>query len=60
MIRLALPGHLRDRVRCIATRDYYDDARWITAVRDGVTALLSEDAGVNPGSATVMRACGTS
>ncbi len=54
MIRLALPAHLRERVRCIATRDYYDDARWIDAVREGVTALLAEDAELNPGSATVV------
>jgi len=41
MIRLALPEGDRDRVRFMPVRDYYDEARWVRAVREGVEALLT-------------------
>ena len=40
MIRLALPQEGRDRVHFLPMRDYYDEARWSSAVCDGVTHLL--------------------
>jgi bifunctional NMN adenylyltransferase/nudix hydrolase len=45
MIRLALPETDRERVRCVPMRDYYDEARWVQAVRESVGGLLSQDAG---------------
>ncbi len=39
MIRLALPEAARERVRFLAVRDYYDEARWVRAVRHGVAEL---------------------
>ena len=44
MIRLALPEHRRERVRCVPMRDYYDEARWVRAVRESVEGLLAGDA----------------
>jgi len=42
MIRVALPEADRPRVAFIPMRDYYDEARWLTAVRRRVEALLDE------------------
>lgn len=44
MIRLALTEAERERVRFLPVRDYYDQARWIRAVRAAVGALDAEDA----------------
>ena len=44
MIRLALPEADRERVRFLAVRDYYDEARWVQEVRAGVDGLLASDA----------------
>ena len=43
MIRLALPEAERERVRFLAVRDYYDEARWVRAVRRGVDELAGGD-----------------
>ena len=45
MIRLALPEADRERVRFMPVRDYYDEARWVRAVREGVAALTHADQG---------------
>ena len=42
MIRLALPAEQRERVHFLPVRDYYDESRWVAAVRQGVQQLLSE------------------
>src|SRR4051812_21916153 len=39
MIRLALPEADRDRLTLLPMRDYYDEARWVAAVRQAVSAL---------------------
>ncbi len=44
MIRLALPDDERERVRCVPMRDYYDEARWVQAVRASVDGVLAKDA----------------
>src|ERR1700759_609497 len=44
MIRLALPEGERERVRFLAVRDYYDEARWVRAVRRGVEEMAGADA----------------
>ncbi|MCM5680600.1 bifunctional nicotinamide-nucleotide adenylyltransferase/Nudix hydroxylase [Schlegelella sp. S2-27] len=41
MVRLALSEDERSRVRFLPVRDYYDETRWVTAVRDGVSRLLA-------------------
>jgi bifunctional NMN adenylyltransferase/nudix hydrolase len=48
MIRLALPEGDRDRVRFMPVRDYYDEARWLRAVHEGVEALTATDHGHAP------------
>lgn len=40
MIRLALSEADRARVRFLPVRDHYDEARWVRAVREGVSGLL--------------------
>jgi len=40
MIRQALPASDRERVTIVPMRDYYDEARWVAAVREAVAALL--------------------
>jgi bifunctional NMN adenylyltransferase/nudix hydrolase len=40
MIRLAVPEAERERLRFVPMRDYYDEARWVGAVRTAVDALL--------------------
>ncbi len=40
MIRLALPEADRARLKFLPVRDYYDQARWVTAVREGVGQLF--------------------
>jgi bifunctional NMN adenylyltransferase/nudix hydrolase len=42
MIRMALPESDRSRVSYLPMRDYYDDQRWIAAVRKGVEALVAD------------------
>jgi len=39
-IRQALPPADRDRVTLVPMRDYYDEARWVAAVREAVAALI--------------------
>lgn len=39
MIRLALPEADRSRLRFLPVRDYYDQLRWVSAVRQGVAGL---------------------
>lgn len=39
MVRLALAPEERARVRFLPVRDYYDEGRWVQAVRDGVAAI---------------------
>jgi bifunctional NMN adenylyltransferase/nudix hydrolase len=43
MIRLALPESDRARVDVVPMRDYYDEARWVGAVRDAVDAQLAAE-----------------
>jgi bifunctional NMN adenylyltransferase/nudix hydrolase len=50
MIRLALPEADRDRIRFLPVRDYYNQERWVTAVKHGVVTL----AGGKPASSVVL------
>jgi bifunctional NMN adenylyltransferase/nudix hydrolase len=43
MIRLTLPENERNRLRFVPLRDYYNEARWCAAVRDGVAAVLASE-----------------
>ena len=43
MVLLSLPEADRSRVRFLPIRDYYDEARWVAAVRRGVAALLAKE-----------------
>lgn len=45
MIRLGVPEADRARLHFVPVRDYYDEARWTAAVRDGVTAHVDAAAG---------------
>lgn len=47
MIRLALPEADRERVRFLPIRDYYNQDRWVTAVKQGVSALADVKAGAS-------------
>jgi bifunctional NMN adenylyltransferase/nudix hydrolase len=47
MIRLALPEADRSRVKFLPVRDYYDQARWVNAVRQGVLALADAKVGAS-------------
>jgi bifunctional NMN adenylyltransferase/nudix hydrolase len=40
MIRLALPEADRGRLQFLPVRDYYDQARWVSAVKKGVLELM--------------------
>lgn len=42
MIRLALPEADRDRIRFLPERDYYDQDRWVSAVKLGVADVLGQ------------------
>jgi bifunctional NMN adenylyltransferase/nudix hydrolase len=42
MIRLTLPQADQARVRFLPVRDYYDEARWVRAVRAGVVRIAAE------------------
>jgi bifunctional NMN adenylyltransferase/nudix hydrolase len=54
MIRQALPEADRHRVRFLPVRDYYDEARWVRAVRAGVAAMtVTADAQPQPSVALV-------
>jgi bifunctional NMN adenylyltransferase/nudix hydrolase len=49
MIKLALTDADRARISFLPVRDYYDDERWVDAVRHGVTALAGQhDLGGRP------------
>ncbi|MBW8721534.1 MAG: adenylyltransferase/cytidyltransferase family protein [Polaromonas sp.] len=48
MIRLALPEADRDRVHFLPVRDYYDQERWVSAVKHGVVKLAGEKSGTLP------------
>ncbi|XAH22184.1 bifunctional nicotinamide-nucleotide adenylyltransferase/Nudix hydroxylase [Xylophilus sp. GW821-FHT01B05] len=50
MIRLALPAADRARLHFLPVRDYYDQQRWVAAVRQGVTELTS----TQPGASVVL------
>ena len=50
MIRLALPEADRARVQFLPVRDYYDQARWVSAVKQGVAELVGE----KPGASLVL------
>ena len=41
MIRHAVPEAQRQRLTCVPVRDYFDEARWLAAVRQGVAQALS-------------------
>ncbi|HEX4509754.1 MAG TPA: NUDIX domain-containing protein [Burkholderiaceae bacterium] len=41
MIRLAAPEGERERLHFVPVRDYYDEARWVRAVRAGVEQTLA-------------------
>jgi bifunctional NMN adenylyltransferase/nudix hydrolase len=43
MVRLALTPEERERVRFLPVRDHYDEARWVAAVREGVTAIQAAE-----------------
>ena len=47
MIRLALPEADRNRIKFLPVRDYYDQERWVAAVKLGVAELLGEKAGAS-------------
>jgi bifunctional NMN adenylyltransferase/nudix hydrolase len=47
MIRLALPEAERERVRFLPVRDYYDQERWVGAVKQGVAELAGAKAGTS-------------
>ena len=42
MVRMTLPDAERGRVLFLPMRDYYDEERWIAAVRRGVDGLLAQ------------------
>lgn len=44
MIRNAVPEAQRHRLSCVPVRDYFDEARWIGAVRRAVAEALSDAA----------------
>ncbi len=48
MIRLALPEADRERIRFLPVRDYYDQERWVSAVKHGVAELVGEKPGTSP------------
>lgn len=48
MIRLALSEADRDRIRFLPVRDYYDQERWVSAVKQGVAELAGEQPGTSP------------
>jgi bifunctional NMN adenylyltransferase/nudix hydrolase len=54
MIRQALPEAERARVRFLPVRDYYDEARWVRAVRAGIASMTAPgDARPQPSVALV-------
>lgn len=53
MIRLALPEADRNRIQFLPVRDYYDQQRWVNAVRQGV-AELAKFAGATPSASIVL------
>ena len=44
MIRLALPEADQNRIRFLPVRDYYDQDRWVSAVKHGVAELAGDKA----------------
>ena len=53
MVRRALPASERERVMFVPIRDYFNETRWLAAVRQGVAHVLSEH-GVEKPSSTVL------
>ena len=53
MVRRALPEEERTRVVCTPVRDYFEDARWITAVRRAVSQALA-DRSIGPARSTAL------
>jgi len=47
MIRLALPEADRNRVKFLPVRDYYDQERWVAAVKQGVSELVGVETGAS-------------
>lgn len=47
MIRLALPEEERSRIKFLPVRDYYDQERWVGAVRRGVLELAGARSGAS-------------
>lgn len=47
MVRAALPEADRSRVHLLPVRDYYDETRWVQAVRQGV-ARIAQTLGLQP------------
>lgn len=45
MIRMALPEAERERVQFLPVRDYFDQERWVAAVREGVASAVRAQAG---------------
>ena len=48
MIQLALPEADRARLRFVPVRDYYNEARWVQAVRSGVTEVAQNALAASP------------
>ena len=46
MVRGTLSPEESARVHCLPVRDYYNEARWVEAVRQGVQALVPHGAGI--------------
>jgi len=53
MVRGAVPDSERGRILCVPVRDYFDEARWVSAVRGAVAQALSEHQ-VPPPTSTVL------
>ena len=53
MVRRALPEEERSRVVCTPVRDYFEEARWITAVRRAVSQALA-DRSIGPARSTAL------
>jgi len=55
MIRESLPQAERDRVTCLPVRDFFDESRWVGAVRGAVAkALAGTEADVGAGRSIVL------
>lgn len=54
MIRLALPEADRARVHVLPVRDYYDQGRWLQAVREGVARVIRDSGGAAHASVALV------